>query len=122
MILHHVTRGENLGSILQLGLWPRFARGLTLGDDRKDAVWLTDDPLWIVERQSGWNWATRNQASVVMVRCIGLRVMPYMAPTRRPKPIPHEFLVEGIIPPDHLVATVPVSALAQQARKRSARR
>jgi hypothetical protein len=51
MMLYHITKEENVDSILKSGLIPNFKRGI--GRIRHNCVFLTDDVEFIIETQIG---------------------------------------------------------------------
>ena len=100
MKLYHVTPGRNRVSIVTKGLVPRFGRGLTRGK-RLECVWLTDDPLHILDTQAGADWMKVYNPVVVTVDASGLELKHKYG--WQGLVVPHEWLYFGIIPPERIL-------------------
>ena len=97
--LYHLTRRNNLDSIMKHGLVPGFSRGITRGRRNDRFVFLTDDIRVPVEQlgsiYSSKGWVVLevnvNRLNVVHLRTTGLLVNVE---------VPHEFVVENIVSPE----------------------
>jgi hypothetical protein len=93
MVYYHITRPWYVLSILYKGLIPRYKRGITCGK-RQPYIWLTDDPLYIVETQlvPGWKY------SVLEVNCDNLYVKPYITYYKSiPEVVCHQYKYNDVI-------------------------
>lgn len=43
MILYHITKAENIESIMEKGILPSFKKGITTGSTKHTQVFLTND-------------------------------------------------------------------------------
>ena len=56
MKLYHITRKENIDSIIEKGIIPNYRKGL--GSRGSDKVFLTNDVNKIIKTQGGIEWET----------------------------------------------------------------
>lgn len=76
MKLYHITRLNNLDSILTSGILPGRSKGLLKkNDERSQWVWLTNDVNKIIETQAGDGW--RNNIAIIEVHVTNIKPFIY---------------------------------------------
>ena len=56
MILYHITKVENIKSIMEKGILPNFKEGITADGRKHKQVFLTNDIYRVIETQIGDCW------------------------------------------------------------------
>ena len=99
--LYHLTRRNNLDSIMKHGLVPGFSRGITCGRRNDRFVFLTDD-IRIPVEQLGSVYSPEGWV-VLEVEVNGLNVVPHRTTGLLVNvEVPHEFVVENMVSPERI--------------------
>lgn len=111
--LYHFTPKRNIENILATGIQPFYQSGLTrktyhtrLRKELGNIVWLTDEPKFIIENQTGHKWADQNDLQVLEIN-----ISPYREILKArivwcydiPRVGNHEFYVTGMISSSDIV-------------------
>jgi len=65
MILYHITKVENIESIMEKGILPNYKKGITCGDVKHTQVFLTNNINKVIETQIGDSW--ENEIAILEV-------------------------------------------------------
>lgn len=98
--LIHITPKRNIESILKNGLIPCYNKtGLTTRhSDILYAVWLTDNPTYILKEQAGKNWIDNNNPMLIEVNTNELTIKQRVTNCTGTDVIcPHEYYCESPI-------------------------
>jgi hypothetical protein len=100
--LYHITKKKYISSIFYYGLIPNKCRGISTYSSWKykpKAIWLTNNPGYIIDTQLTPNWI--EDAIMLKVDVTELDVEQYMSYAFQiPKIIPFEFIVRNTIDPN----------------------
>ena len=95
--LYHITPRRNLESILKHGIIPAYSWGLS-GIDKQKAVYLTDNPKYILITQAGNTWVSRYDPIIIKLNIANLEIKKkYSHHTGHPTICDHEYYYDGII-------------------------
>ena len=102
--LYHITKRENLESILKHGIIPAHKRGLNLDPSTQtNEVWLTDNCKYILTVQAGLNWSLDHMPVILGIDCADIVIYPKI--DYRFTSI-HEYCTTEIIQPDKIVKVI----------------
>lgn len=106
--LFHITPKVNLENILKHGLIPNYRKGMcSYITDKKPVIWLTNNVRYIIRKQVGWKWVREFEPVVLTINVtdiidsIRARIV---YPSEIPTVCPHEFLIEQVIDPKHIIS------------------
>ena len=93
MKLYHITRCENIDSIMEKGIIPDYSVGL--GRERYGKVFLTNDVNRIINEQGGETWRT----GIAVIEVGGLEYKPHLYTCWKiPVESNFEFVVDRVLP------------------------
>ena len=72
MKLYHITRSENIGSIMEKGIIPHYTNGL--GKERYGKVFLTNNVSKIINEHGGEKWRT----GIAVIEVEGVEYKPHL--------------------------------------------
>jgi hypothetical protein len=75
MILYHITKAENIESIMEKGILPSFKKGITTGSTKHTQVFLTNDINKVIETQIGDSW--QNEIAILKVEVDNIKPHKY---------------------------------------------
>jgi len=93
MKLYHITRSENIGSIMEKGIIPHYTNGL--GRERYGKVFLTNDVNKIINEHGGEKWRT----GIAVIEVEGVDYKPHLYTCWKiPVESDFEFVVDKVLP------------------------
>jgi len=93
MILYHITKIENIDSILEKGILPNYKRGITHWSIKQDYVFLTNNVDKIIKEQIGLCWG--KEIVIIELDIISSQPIFYKATGRFSD---YEFIVNKVLP------------------------
>jgi hypothetical protein len=93
MILYHITKVENIESIIEKSIIPNYKKGITCGDRKQTQVFLTNDIDKVIKTQIGDCWG--NELVVFEVEINNIKPHKYYC-FEPPKDSDFEFVTEKI--------------------------
>jgi len=93
MILYHITKIENIDSILEKGILPNYKRGITHWSIKQNYVFLTNNVDKIIKEQIGLCWGKE----IVIIEVDIFKYEPYLYKSTN-KISDFEFITDRVLP------------------------
>tara|TARA_R110000868_G_scaffold195851_1_gene441592 strand:+ start:4105 stop:4443 length:339 start_codon:yes stop_codon:yes gene_type:complete len=93
MVLYHITKVENIESIMEKGILPNYKKGITCGGRKQTQVFLTNDINKVIKTQIGSVW--ENEIAIFEVEVHNIEPHRYYC-FEPPKDSDFEFVTDKV--------------------------